>query len=259
MGNPNGGQLTFAALDAATKEISLPDILSVQATFLASPSSEADSELVMRPLTESKTQASCAVSYQQDGRPMVEFVFVFGDMEKNNIRGGFSYPASSAHVSAPDTDPNDPRLVNYSKVLDEKMGNVLFIAKHHKFLVDPDDQSCTVYQKHATGESTEESRLSGWGGFADDKPLTLPDLAFLMDAFPPPILSQQPTSWVPTISYNVNFFSKPKNLTLAKMDFQTRVATSGVINCDGMAWDADGNILATSRQMARVWDPQAGK
>jgi hypothetical protein len=187
---------------------------------------------------------------------MVEFVFTFGDMDRNDLRGGFTYPASNAHVQAPTTDPTDPKMVDYSKLLDQQMGEYLPIAKHHKFIVDPTDPSCTVYQKHATGVSNCESRLTGWGGYADGKPIEGKDLAFLMDAFPPPVLSQNPTSWVPTIFYNVSFFSKPQPSTsLCRMDFQTRVAKNGVVECDGIVWDEEGNVCATSRQMARVWDP----
>ncbi|GMI10054.1 hypothetical protein TrLO_g15357 [Triparma laevis f. longispina] len=258
LGNPNGGQLTFAALSAASKCTSLPDILNIQATFVAPPSSKSESTLTVKPLTkESKTQETCTVSYTQDNKPIAEFFFTFGDMEKNRKFGGFSYPASTAHVPAPESlpSPNDPKLTNYSELLDQKMGKILFIARHHKFMLDP--ETSTLYQKHAFNKSTDESKLTGWGGYADDKPIELSDLSFLMDAFPPPILAQEPTGWVPTISYSVNFFSKPKtNSSLVQLDFQTRIAKHGVIECDGHAWDVDGELLATSRQMARVWKPK---
>ncbi|GMH69616.1 hypothetical protein TrST_g3770 [Triparma strigata] len=258
LGNPNGGQLTFSALSAASQCTSLPDILSIQAVFVGVADTKSESLLTVKPLNlkPSKTQESCAVSYSQNDQPIAEFFFAFGNMESNSSRGGFSYPSSAAHVPPPPLpSPADRKMANYSELLDSKMGNILAVAKHHKFVLDP--EASTLYQKHANDISTDESRLTGWGGYADGKPIELKDLSFLMDCFPPPILAQEPTGWVPTISYSVNFFSKPKNNpTLVKLDFQTRIAVDGVIECDGHAWDEEDGLLATSRQMARVWKPK---
>ena len=69
LGNPNGGQLTYAALSAAATQTDLPDIISLQATFCKVAKTDSESELVARRLTakKSKTQECVSVSYQQGG------------------------------------------------------------------------------------------------------------------------------------------------------------------------------------------------
>ena len=246
----------FSALKAAQLEATLPDLVHAHSTFLSVAKTDSPSELQVRNLGGSKTQESLAVSWTQAGRGIVEFVFVFGDIDANASRRGFSYPSSHGHVLPPSlTPPGVMELMDFSEWLDESMGSFLKIAKHNKILVDPDD--CTLYQKMLDGSETEESRLSCWGGLADSRELDVQCLTYLMDAFPPPILAQQPTGWVPTVSYNVQIFARPEpGSTLAAFDFQTRIARDGLLICDGHAWSARGEILACSRQSARIWVPK---
>ena len=111
----------------------------------------------------------------------------------------------------------------------------LSIARELSLLVSPQSEFLGSMSS-ASFVKASVARISGFAGFALSPPPTAPAaaaspdlsrscLAFLFDAFPPPILSLDPAGWVPTVSYAVNFFRRPGVASdgLVPITFETTV------------------------------------
>lgn len=91
----------------------------------------------------------------------------------------------------------------------------------------------------------------GWfrllhGGLIDDLAIVL-----VSDAFPPAVFNAGPPAWTPTLDLTVHV-RDPGPHEWLKCSFRTRFVTGGLLEEDGEIWDADGNLVALSRQLALV-------
>lgn len=102
------------------------------------------------------------------------------------------------------------------------------------------------------GDPDGSGSWDGWVSLADGAepdPLTL---LLFADAFPPPVFTVMGvTGWVPTLELTVQIRAKP---TPGKIQarMQTRYITNGIVEEDGEYWDSTGNLVAVSRQCAKV-------
>lgn len=60
-----------------------------------------------------------------------------------------------------------------------------------------------------------------------------------------------PLGWVPTIELNVQVRAKPVAGPI-QCHFEMRYLTNGALEEDGTLWDSEGNIVALSRQTAKL-------
>lgn len=107
--------------------------------------------------------------------------------------------------------------------------------------------------------TTDQGHVGGWTRFADGRPFD--DLAMVAIAdswFPSFAAKPLPAPMhAPTIDYTVHILA---DLPLARIrtedfilaEFETRVASAGYLVEDGRIWTADGQLMATSRQLAAV-------
>jgi hypothetical protein len=125
-------------------------------------------------------------------------------------------------------------------------------------------------------EQTDEASLDCYVAFADGFTPDLRSLSHFSDSFPPCVLNLTSFGWVPTLQYNVHFWAKPpvydtsnnteeqnKNLGFyenkqwLRAHFHSDHVVNSMLYTDGELWSADGEtLLATSRQMARVFTPR---
>ncbi len=106
----------------------------------------------------------------------------------------------------------------------------------------------------AVGRPTGRGEMGGYLRFADAVDGVAMDplgLLVVADCFAPAVFNTTPglTSWVPTIELTVQLRGHPAPgyLTAA---FTTAAITRGYLEEDGVVWDADGNLVALSRQLA---------
>jgi acyl-CoA thioesterase len=101
--------------------------------------------------------------------------------------------------------------------------------------------------------------VGGWLGLAEPRPIDALSLAFFSDAlFSPPFVRFSEPATSPTIDLTIHFRTSlgglaerdPNELCLAR--FRTGVVHEGFFEEDGVIWDADGNVLAQSRQLAII-------
>ena len=113
--------------------------------------------------------------------------------------------------------------------------------------------------------------VAGYEGYMFMSDGSAPQLAMaplFLDASVPPILGVHVTGWVPSINMTVQFKRHPTPATAAsekgernalRFRFKTNHVTGGFLEEDGEIWDAKGNLVALSRQLALVGVSQASK
>lgn len=108
------------------------------------------------------------------------------------------------------------------------------------------------YDVMANGATNDGGCFEGWLSFADGANVDLFGLLLFADAFPPPIFTVTGAqSWVPTIELTVQLRAQPCAGPI-QVRFRSRYMTNGIVEEDGELWDSDGQLVAISRQMARL-------
>lgn len=107
------------------------------------------------------------------------------------------------------------------------------------------------------GEPSGSGEFRGWVQHADGAPPDAIALLMFADAFPPPVFDVLGVvGWVPTVELTVQLRGLPAPGPLQARLFSKHL-TSGVIEEDGEYWDSAGNLVAISRQTAKVRLPRA--
>ena len=76
------------------------------------------------------------------------------------------------------------------------------------------------------------------------------------DAFPPPAFSVYGLlGWVPTLELTVQLRARPAPGPV-QARLYTRHITNGVVEEDGEYWDSEGQLVAISRQTAKIRLPK---
>jgi hypothetical protein len=203
----------------------------------------------------------------------ITYVITYGNHAALKARKGYTL-----NNKVPMTIPRENCTVDVGKAYIDKFGAEGFsIAEQWKLFIEPDCHFVdTVMKQHQGGNVNDDDNSSaatdadadddeyndlahyvGYGGTSDKRPIDEKMVAFLLDAFPPPILCCVQSPWIPTVSFNVYFFQPPPAaedaITLARLNFSTTACKYGLLTTDGECWDNEGNLLATSSQIARVW------
>jgi acyl-CoA thioesterase len=103
-----------------------------------------------------------------------------------------------------------------------------------------------------TGALAGKSEQKGWVRFREERPFDLVSLLLAADCFPPAVfVSHGMSAWVPTIELTVNLRNLPATPWL-KCVFRTSFVNGDILEEDGEVWDAAGELVALSRQIAQV-------
>jgi acyl-CoA thioesterase len=106
----------------------------------------------------------------------------------------------------------------------------------------------------ASGARSGTTEVTGWTRFADGRSPDALSMLLFADAFPPPILDVVSSGWVPTLELTVHVRARPVPGWL-RCRFRTRLLRGGLLEEDGDIWDADGQLVAMSRQLAVLLVP----
>ncbi len=102
-----------------------------------------------------------------------------------------------------------------------------------------------------SGTPSGTARIDGWIRFADGREPDVAALPLFVDAFPPAIYEVVDAALVPTLDLTVHLRQRPSP-GWVQARFATRALVGGMIEEDGELWDADGRLVAMSRQLALV-------
>lgn len=114
------------------------------------------------------------------------------------------------------------------------------------------DPRCAGWLQGSPGGRSEQA---GWIRFREDRPFDSLGVLLAADGFPPPVLaSYGMVGWVPTIELTVNVRNLPASRWL-KCVFRTAFLDGDILEEDGEVWDAEGGLVALSRQIAQFRRP----
>ncbi len=229
-GTPDGGYLMALLARAAMAHSEKSGLSVLTANFIAR-SKPGPAELIVEKIGATRNFDRWQVSLVQEKAETLRSMVTL--MEPSPGQAGRRY------------EKNAPMLAPAEACIrfGEMPGYTLF--DNMDVLLDP---GCSGW---IDGDLDERSELRGWIKFTDDRPFDAPALMLIADAFPPPIfVSQGMVAWVPTIELSVNIRNLPDSRWL-KCVFRSRFLNGGMVEEDGEIWDAAGELVAISRQVAQ--------
>lgn len=237
-GTPHGGFLLSLVASAACRVAPQPDPVSVSANYLAPPAF-GPAELGVEIVRSGRRQTTVAVRLVQEDLERVRAVITVGSLPDTAAR------IWSDEVRAPAIPGPDAGIA--VEDLDEVAGeDGIGLHQNLELRFHPD----TGWIR---GEPTGRPSVEGWLRLVDGR---APDpLALLMfsDGFPPSMfeVTGRDIGHVPTVQLTTHLFAKPSPGWIQGR-FRTRAQGGGFVDEDGELWDTEGNLVATTRQLALV-------
>jgi len=231
---PNGGYLLAAVMSALRAALPSPDPLAVNAHYLR-PGAAGDAQIAVETVKLGRRFSTASARLLQDGNEVLRVLATYGDL------GAMDGPRFAD--STPPQLPPPPRRTS------SPVPAGLTIRERFDIAFDP---ASTGFQRF---ERSERAEMRGWLRFADRRPHDVHALGLIADAFPPAVFQKLAPGWVPTLELTLHVRARPRSEWLACV-FRTRFAQHGLIEEDGEIWDADGTLVAMSRQLAlppRAW------
>lgn len=227
--NPNGGYVQALCLQAIGRELPHPHPLTATSHFLRPLASGEPADIVVETIRRGTSVSTGAASIVQDGRERVRTVATFTDLGAQQGR--------TLQRAYPPTWPGP----------DECLKREEGVTPPFRFFEQFDVR---IVPELAHTSATE---IGGWIRFADGRNPDLLSMPLFADGFPPTVMSLNVLGWVPTIELTVHFRSIPAPGWL-QARFETEVVRDGLFEEDGTIWDAEGLVVAKSRQMAKILD-----
>ena len=232
-GNANGGYLLAIAARALVGATGRPDPVTITAHYL-SPAQSGEMRIATRVLKEGKRFATGVATVSAGNRPVLAAMGTFGDLAE--ARGPELVEGAPPELPPPD---ECVRLEATETFPPPFMGKV-------DLRLHPDDAA------FATGRQSGHPLMRGWFRLPGDEPIDSITLLCAVDAFPPTAFNAHlPVAWTPTIELTAHVRAKPVPGWL-RCRFATRFVTAGFLEEDGEVWDATGQLVVQSRQLALV-------
>jgi hypothetical protein len=223
-GNANGGYL-LALVASALREAtgrSLPVALSCH--YLG-PVNDADVTIETTVMKTGKAFTTALATMRQGDRIIVTALGTCGDAL---VTGAVEH-----------TTLVMPQMPGFDKAVPRGSTSAGLPVRLH-----PDDTG------FATGKPKGEAHVRGWCAFRDERPVDALALTLFCDALPPAMfnLSGAP-GWVPTVQLSFYLRGVPDGAPVCA-EFITRELHNGMFEEDGSIWNASGELVAQSRQLA---------
>jgi acyl-CoA thioesterase len=174
----------------------------------------------------------------QDGGEVLRAMTTFGDLAAVAGQGG----PTVERMTPPALPPPDACESGRAGPTSD-----LSIADRVDMRMRPGSVTWTADQKSDVAE------LAGWARLRDGREPDALSLLFFADAFPPPVLNLEAASarWVPTLELTVHVRRRPSAGWIRAV-FRTRALIDGYLEEDGELYDERGELVAMSRQLARL-------
>lgn len=234
-GNANGGYLLAIAVGAMRDASGRPDPITVTAHYLA-PGRPGLVSVETDVVKSGRQLTTLTGSMRSGDRELLRLLGSFGDVAASS--GGFR-----DIVGGPPELPPIEQCV--ARDPETSIVNVA-LMRRLKVHLRPDDA------RFNEGVKSGRALIEGWFQFADDRPVDTLALMLVVDAFPPPVFNiEMPLGWVPTVELTVHVRGRPAPGPL-RCRFHTEHIQNGYLQEDSEVWDASGQLVAQSRQLALV-------
>lgn len=234
--NSNGGYLVAAALNGLGQLVEHPHPLTVTTHFLRPGVGNEEAEIVGEIVKLGNRMSTVRGTLSQLGKPRIEVTAGFGDVSSGPI-------ARSIDLSPPEMPPPE-ECVNR---VDLEQGVVLPIL---------DRVDVEIRRDQAIAGDAKEAKVSGWIRFSDGRPPDVAALPLFADAFPPSVFAKFGfIGWVPTLELTVHVRGVPAP-GWVRAEFETDDLQNGLFIESGSLWDSTGRLVARSRQVAMLREPE---
>lgn len=239
-GGVNGGYLLALVGNAVRTELAdlgQPDPVSVSAYYL-SPSVPGPAIVRVRRVRTGRSRSTVAVSLvqQEEGREVerITALAVFGDLD---AMPGESQREIPPPVLPPVEDciPTVEASPDYIKVAP--------LLQRFGTRIDP------AYAAWAVGQPSGSGLIQAWFKLADDRPIDPIALLLVVDALPPVTFDLGLPGWAPTLELTAHVRARPAPGWVI-VRHATRNISGGMFEEDCEVWDAEGHLVAQSRQLA---------
>ena len=232
-GRANGGYLLALAARAMVAETGAPDPVTITAHYL-SPGVVGPIEADVHTVKRGRRFAVATVSLIAGEKPLIQALGTFGEL-------GVSSGSIERIDAAPPDLPPPERCVRHDPACGApRLYGSIDLRLH------PADAG------FAQGEPSGRLLTRGWFRLREDEPMDALALLLAVDAFPPTVFNGcLPVAWTPTLELTVHLRARPAPGWL-RACFTTRFVSAGFLEEDGEIWDADGRLVAQSRQLALV-------
>jgi len=99
------------------------------------------------------------------------------------------------------------------------------------------------------GDTSAGPAIRCWMSFADDRDMDPLALVALVDMAPPVSFAQGRFGWAPTLHLQVGIFARPRGRVVL-VDLRGEPYDGAFVAEDAVLWDAEGTLVAQSRQIA---------
>jgi acyl-CoA thioesterase len=231
--NPNGGYLLALAAQALCLcTPAQPDPLSVTVHYLRAGLSGLPCRIDAQLLRSGRTLSTVRATLLQEGSARLEVLAAMGRLDEAGTPARLSLPA-------PDMPPPEACVRRSGAA----QGVSLPILDRLDIRLHPDE---------AAPGAAGRARVSGWIRFADGRAPDALACLLMADAFPPAVFGLLgAVGWVPTLELTVHLRRRPAPGWL-RGQFWSHDLSGGRVLEDGALWDADGQLVLQSRQLALV-------
>ena len=263
----NGGVLIATVLRAVLDGSPLPHPVATSAHFLR-VARLAPAQVQVTWLKTGRTAATARATLIQDGQPVLEMTVTTGTVP-------ISAPPEATDGSAPETDGSAGEQANGSRPDPAGHGELSWTGAPP---VLPSAQECvdlgpwpgTVAPDGTTGYAGQvrlllDPAVTGWRsgapagtpemrGYFGLREERAPDaylLALAVDGLPPVVFGLGATGWAPTVELTMYMRMVPAPGPL-RVTARCRHVSGGWFDEEAEVWDCAGNLVAQSRQIARV-------
>jgi hypothetical protein len=236
----NGGALLVTLLRAVLSESPHPHPVATSAHFLRVPQL-APAQVQVTWLKQGGTAATARAALVQDGKVILDTTVTTGTVPgRDAADDGLSY--TGPPPSLPDiADCVDLGTWRGTVGPDGTTG----YGAQVEVLFDP----ATVGWRR--DEPSGQPEMRGYFRLREDRDPDAYTLAMAVDGLPPVVFGLGATGWAPTVELTWHMRAVPAPGPLA-VDVRSRHVGGGWFDEDAEVWDAEGRLVAQSRQIARV-------
>ncbi len=233
--NPNGGYLLALAARALQHCVpQQPDPLSITVHYLRPGLAGQPCRIETELLRSGRTASTLRATLVQDGSARLEVLAAMGNL-------GDPAAAAVPQITRPMPDMPPPEACRTRSA--PAQGVTLPILDRLDIRLHPDE---------AAPGAAGAARVSGWIRFTDQRPPDALACLLMADAFPPAVFGLLGmVGWVPTLELTVHLRRRPAPGWLLGQFWSHDLSDGRVIE-DGALWDASGQLVLQSRQLALV-------
>jgi acyl-coenzyme A thioesterase PaaI-like protein len=242
----NGGVMLATVLRAVLDCSPLPHPIATSAHYLRVARLH-PAEIAVTWLKTGRTAATARATLVQDGEAVLETTVTTGTVpvsrpDSAQVMDGaeLSWTGSAPEIPPPDACVN---LGEWSGTFSDD--GIAGYAAQVSMLLDP---AVTGWR---FGEPSGAPEMRGYFKLREDRDPDALMLALAVDGMPPVVFGLGATGWAPTVELTMHMRLVPAPGLLA-VQAKCRHVSGGWFDEEAEVWDSAGNLVAQSRQIARV-------